>query len=114
MNFSADAFRLYLFSHHYRTAWEYIDAEIEEWEDVARELQEAAETLSAQYGEQLDTSVFEDTFFGALDNDLDTPAAIAELRRLSGEILASEDIDFTRAQRLLIRCSAILGLTLSN
>ena len=113
-NFSADAFRLYLFSHHYRTAWEYIDAEIEEWEDVARELQEAAETLSAQYGEQLDTSVFEDTFFAALDNDLDTPAAIAELRRLSGEILASEDIDFTRAQRLLIRCSAILGLTLSN
>ena len=28
---SADAFRLYLFSHHYRTAWEYVDYEIEEW-----------------------------------------------------------------------------------
>ena len=41
--YSADALRLYLFSHHYRSEWEYIDDELDEWSRVAADLREAAE-----------------------------------------------------------------------
>jgi L-cysteine:1D-myo-inositol 2-amino-2-deoxy-alpha-D-glucopyranoside ligase len=111
---TADAFRLYLFAHHYRSEWEFLDSELELWEDVARELQEAIETDSGGYGEQLETKPIEEAFFAALDNDLDTAGAIEQLRALSAEILRTDDIDTSDAQKLLIELSGILGLTLSN
>jgi L-cysteine:1D-myo-inositol 2-amino-2-deoxy-alpha-D-glucopyranoside ligase len=38
---SSDAFRLYLFSHHYRTVWEFYDDELTAFGDIANDLQEA-------------------------------------------------------------------------
>ena len=111
---SADSFRLYLFSHHYRTPWEYFDGEIEEWEDVARLLQEAAETMPSQYGESLEVGHLRDAFFNALENDLDTPGAISVMRALADDILSTDDIDTTQAQELLSDMASIIGLTLSN
>jgi L-cysteine:1D-myo-inositol 2-amino-2-deoxy-alpha-D-glucopyranoside ligase len=113
-DFTADAFRLYLFSHHYRDAWEYVDAEIEAWADLARDMCEAVETPSYAIGEMLDASVFRTRFTAAMDNDLDTPAAIEQLRGLTSEILAAEDTDISRAQRDLRELANILGLPLSD
>ncbi|MDP9473525.1 MAG: cysteine--tRNA ligase, partial [Chloroflexota bacterium] len=39
--YSADALRLYLFSNHYRSAWEYQDEVVDEWARLAADLQEA-------------------------------------------------------------------------
>jgi cysteinyl-tRNA synthetase len=113
-HYPADAFRLYLFSHHYRQAWEYVDNEIEEWADLARDMREAVETPSYSVGEMLDSSGYRKRFIAAMEDDLDTPAAIAQLRDLTSEILAADDTDTSQAQRDLISLAGILGLTLSD
>jgi L-cysteine:1D-myo-inositol 2-amino-2-deoxy-alpha-D-glucopyranoside ligase len=112
--FPADAFRLYLFSHHYRTPWEYVDEEIEEWADLARDMREAIESPSLAIGEILDSSIYRTRFETAMENDLDTPAAISQLRALTDELLAADDLDTTQAQDDLIALADILGLTLKD
>ena len=112
--FPADAFRLYLFSHHYRTPWEYVDGEIEEWADLARDMREAIESPSLAIGEILDPSTYRTRFETAMENDLDTPAAISQLRALTDELLAADDLDTTQAQDDLIALADILGLTLKD
>ncbi|MDQ2681991.1 MAG: cysteine--tRNA ligase [Chloroflexota bacterium] len=112
--YPADAFRLYLFSHHYRSAWEYIDYEIEEWVDVIHDMREALETPSYAIGEMLDVRLQQDAFLEAMDDDLDTPAAIAALRTMTDEILAADDMDVSEAQRTMRQLAGILGLTLAD
>jgi L-cysteine:1D-myo-inositol 2-amino-2-deoxy-alpha-D-glucopyranoside ligase len=113
-DFTADAFRLYLFSHHYRKPWEYVDEEIEACADLARDMCEAVDTPSYSIGEMLDSSLYRTRFTAAMENDLDTPAAIEQLRGLTNEILAAEDTDISRAKRDLRELAGILGLTLSE
>jgi len=113
-DYPADAFRLYLFSHHYRSPWEYVDEEIEEFADLARDMCEAIDTPSYSIGEMLDSSMYRKRFVAAMEDDLDTPRAIGELRALTGEILAAEDTDISQAKRDLRELSGILGLTLSD
>lgn len=111
-DFPADAFRLYLFSHHYRSAWEYVDYEIEEWADVVNDMREALETPSYAIGEMLDFSVHLDNFKAAMDDDLDTPRAIEVLRELTNEILAADETDTSDAQHGLRELAGVLGLSL--
>lgn len=113
-SYPADAFRLYLFSHHYRETWEYIDEEIEEWSNLARDMRESIETQSYGVGEALDPTPYRMRFLAALEDDLDTPAAIAQLRELTDEILAADETDTTPAQRELATLADILGLTLTD
>jgi L-cysteine:1D-myo-inositol 2-amino-2-deoxy-alpha-D-glucopyranoside ligase len=112
---SSDAFRLYLFSHHYRSEWEYMDDEIDEWETLARDMYEAVESPSyAVGGESLNVDRHVDHFMIAMDEDLDTPAAIGHLRAITGEILSADDTDTSGAQRDLQTLAGILGLTLER
>lgn len=114
-SWSPDALRLYLFSHHYRSEWEYIDGEIEEWGRVADDLREAADFPAMGLDDPLDVSVMRDEFFDAMDNDLDTPEAIRALRDIAQQILeAPEDVDVREAQATLRQCASILGLTLDG
>ena len=113
-HYPADAFRLYLFSHHYRAPWEYVDEEIEEWADLARDMREAIETPSYAVGELLDSTGHRKRFMASMENDLDTPGAIAQLRDLTAEILAADDTDTSQAQRDLKTLGGLLGLTLSD
>lgn len=113
--YTPDALRLYLFSHHYRSEWEYLDAEMDEWGRIADELREAAEFPSSGPDETLDIGWLREEFIAALDNDLDTPEAIRALRDMSQEILqAPEDVDVSDAQDILRQCGDILGLTLAG
>jgi L-cysteine:1D-myo-inositol 2-amino-2-deoxy-alpha-D-glucopyranoside ligase len=113
-DYPADAFRLYLFSHHYRTPWEYIDEEIDGFAELARDMCEAIDTPSYSIGEMLDSSRYRKRFIAAMENDLDTPAAIEQLRLLTSEILSAEDTDISQAKRDLRELAGILGLTLSD
>lgn len=111
--YSADAFRLYLHSNHYRTPWEYDDDRIDEWAGVAADLAETAAFPAFGLNEVLDVRVQQERFIDALDNDLDTPAAIEALRQIGQAILeAPEDDDIRNAQATLKRLASILGLTL--
>lgn len=114
-DYSADALRLYLFSHHYRDAWEYRDEELDEWARLAEDLNEAAAFPSFGIEEVLDVSALRERFLNAMDDDLDTPAAIGALREIGQAILeAPEDDDVTEAQDTLRELGSILGLTLAD
>jgi L-cysteine:1D-myo-inositol 2-amino-2-deoxy-alpha-D-glucopyranoside ligase len=79
--YSPNAIRLYLLTHHYRQVWEWSAAEMREAASLAAALQAAAR--------QPDTSARDvrDAFSGALAADLKTPAALDALRTASGATL---------------------------
>lgn len=114
-SYSADAARLYLFSHHYRESWEYVDEEVEEWARLAEDLREAVDFPAFGVEEEVEVSVFRERFMNAMNDDLDTPSAIEALREISQAILeAPEDDDVREAQETLRELSAILGLKLTD
>jgi L-cysteine:1D-myo-inositol 2-amino-2-deoxy-alpha-D-glucopyranoside ligase len=114
-NYSSDALRLYLFSHHYRGSWEYRDDELDEWARLAADLQEAVAFPAYGIEEEVDVSVFRERFLNALDDDLDTPSAIDALREIGRSVLeAPEEDDVREAQRTLRELAGLLGLTLSD
>jgi L-cysteine:1D-myo-inositol 2-amino-2-deoxy-alpha-D-glucopyranoside ligase len=114
-SYSADAVRLYLFSHHYRASWVYDDIEVDHWARVADDLIEAVELDAYGIENELDVSLLRDRFLTAMDDDLNTPAAIEALQEIALAILESPEDDDTRiAQRTLRELSEILGLTLSE
>ena len=114
-DYSADAIRLHLLSHHYRSPWEFVDDELEEWAAVAGDLAEAAAFPAFGIDEILDVSVQRERFMDALQDDLDTPAAIDQLREIARLILeAPEEDDIREAQATLRRLGSILGLTLNH
>ena len=113
--YSPDVLRLYLFSHHYRADWDFIDDELEEWSRVAADLQEAADFPPEGPDEPLDISALREQFYNAMDDDLNTPEAIEALREMALSILeAPEEDDVRSAQATLRRAASILGLSLAG
>ena len=111
--YSSDAIRLYLFSHHYRAPWEFIDDDMPEYEALANDLREAVEFPAYGIEDEVDVSALRERFFNALDEDLDTPDAVEALAEMGKAILeAPEDEDVRRAQRALRECAEVFGLTL--
>jgi len=114
-SYSANTFRLYSFSHHYREPWEYIDADIDDWVAVAEDVASAAGLPGNGFGSYLDSAPSRERFVNALDNDLDTPEAIRALRELASDILsASDDEDIAEAQSTLTSLGEVLGLTFQS
>lgn len=113
--FSPDAFRLYLFSHHYRHPWEYRDGEIDEWQRIADDLAFASSLPSAVGGESIDVSSHREKFLAAMEDDMDTPGAIDALLALNDQIRqAGNSRDLTAGQDLLRELGGILGLSLQT
>jgi L-cysteine:1D-myo-inositol 2-amino-2-deoxy-alpha-D-glucopyranoside ligase len=113
-SYSPDAVRLYLFSHHYREPWVYEDIEVDQWARVAADLIEAIDLPAYGIEEELDITLERERFFQAMDDDLNTPAAIRALQDIATAILQSPEDDDTRdAQRSLRELGGILGLTLT-
>jgi cysteinyl-tRNA synthetase len=81
---SGDAIRHYLISHHYRTEVHY-DADGLERSSRCAALLRAASALAGEPGGDLDQAVVESRarFLACLDEDLDTPSAMAELESLA-------------------------------
>src|SRR5262249_53613169 len=114
-DYSADALRLYLFSHHYRAGWEYHEDEVDEWATLAADLREAIDIPSYGIEQEIDVSAYRERFLNALDDDLDTPTAIEALREIAQSILeAPEEDDARDAQATLKEFAGLLGLTLSD
>ncbi len=113
-NYSADAVRLYLFSNHYRSSWVFEEVDLDSWARVAEDLIEAVEFPAYGIEDELDVSTLRVRFFNALDDDLNTPIAIAALQEIATAILESpEEDDIRDAQRTLRELSDVLGLALA-
>jgi L-cysteine:1D-myo-inositol 2-amino-2-deoxy-alpha-D-glucopyranoside ligase len=106
---SPDAVRLYLGRHHYRQAWAHDAGELASAERLAQKLRAAA--TAGGGGPEIDAVNFQRRQAAALDDDLNTPAALVILEQLADAILAggrAED-----APDALRRMSTVFGLRLA-
>ena len=110
------ALRLYLLSSHYRSSLSYSSEGLAAQARALGRLREAAAQSQAGKagGAKLDAAPFRERFLGAMDDDLNTPQAIAALFDLAREInrLAPEDGDVAKAQDTLRELAGVLGLSL--
>ncbi len=116
--YSADAVRVMLLSHHYHKPWEYTEDDMNRCAELAGSFSAAASLLSGANNLQASAVVDDEgankarqRFFAALENDLDTPAALDVLADLART--ASSEDDLTHASTL-IELAAVLGLRLTE
>jgi len=113
--YPADAIRLYMSSHHYRDPWSYELNDLQRAIDLAAKFAEAV-TIAGGSGEALDSRSAEHAFTTAMDEDLNTPAALDVLEGLADDIItgARDDKKVAGAQEALrVRCT-IFGLRLDR
>ena len=115
--YSPDALRLFFLSSHYRSPLMYSDEGVEAQERAAERLRNAAEPAEDDPGSpSLDPSPFVERFTGSMDDDMNTPRAMAALFDLVREInRAGEDGTGTaKARESLRELAGVLGLTLER
>ena len=113
--FSSDALRLFFLSSHYRSPLTYSDEGVAGQERAAERLRNAV-TLPgpSEPGEVLDAGPFRERFVEAMDDDLNTPRALAVLFDLARDINRGrkERRNVAPAQVVLKELAGLLGLTL--
>ena len=111
--FSPDAIRLYFLSSHYRSPLSYTDEGCAGMERSLERLRHALERNGGSNGEPLDAESYRRQFFDAMDDDLNTPRALAALFDLAREINRISDAgrQVSDAQDSLRHLGSILGLT---
>lgn len=114
-SWSPDAIRLYLAQHHYREVWSHNLEELERAEGLARKLRQAV-TIGNGTGVPLDPSWLQTAFTQAMEDDLDTPAALRALERAAEEIVAASRAgrEVQAGQEVLRRAAQVIGLVLDT
>lgn len=113
--YSPDAVRAYLLGNHYRTAWEYDEAGLRQALARVERYIAASRADAVAGGNPLDAMPYRDRFVAAMDDDLDTPAALSTLDDLAGAILvATGDQDLVAAQGTLRQLAGVMGLQLQR
>ena len=113
-----DALRLYLLSSHYRSSLSYSEEGLAAQARSLGRLREAVAVPppAKPSGTTLDSGPFRERFMGAMDDDLNTPQALAALFDLAREInrLGPEGGDVAEAQATLRELAGVLGLSLEQ
>ncbi len=115
--FSADALRLFILSSHYRSHLVYNDHTLEAQERGLDRLRNALNVdVDAAQGGALDPLPYRERFIDAMDDDLNTPRAMAALFDLARDINrgSEEGRPTSDAQGALSELAAVLGLTLEE
>jgi len=110
-DWSSDALRLYMARHHYRDPWSHSVQELQEADKLAQKLKDAL-AVRGDNRDPLDGQRELHDFVRAMENDLDTPTAIAHLEKLADAILsaANHGRNLESAQATLRSMSGVLGL----
>ena len=116
LRFSPDAIRMYFLSSHYRSPLSYTDEGCSSMERSLDRLRHALDRDGAGTGEALDAEPYKRQFFEAMDDDLNTPRAMAALFDLAREINRTGDAGqpVSDAQDNLRHLGGILGLTFAE
>ncbi|HXF63162.1 MAG TPA: cysteine--tRNA ligase [Caldilineaceae bacterium] len=109
---SADALRLYLAGHHYRREWSFEEAELDPAARLAQQLAAAASLPSDENSPPLETAHFRERFRQAMDDDLNTPAALDVLVDLATTIQTAAGCNVAPAQAELAGLAGVFGLRL--
>lgn len=115
--FSPDAVRLFMLGSHYRSPLVYSEEALAAAERAAERLRIALHERSPSLsGTLVDPTPFEQRFTSVMDDDFNTPQALAVLFDLARCINrgASEGANVTTAQRTLQRLAEVLGLKLEE
>jgi cysteinyl-tRNA synthetase len=112
--YSADALRIFILSSYYRTPLTYTEEAIEAAQGGAERLLRAVtkETAGGK-GKALDAGPYRQRFIEAMDDDFNTPQAIAALFDLARDINRAEEtgMDAAKARETLKELGGVLGLT---
>ena len=114
---SADAIRMYILTSHYRSPLLYDEDNIHTQERAARRLRQAATAESERSsGESVDATPFRERYIEAMEDDLNTPQALAAIFDLAHEINRGRDAghDLSAAQAEMRALTSVLGLTLAE
>jgi len=112
--FSSDAIRLWILQSHYRSN-PLLDKDlIASAERSMRRIRQAVEIESTDSDDSVDFRPFEKRFVEAMDDDLNTPQAIAAIFDLCREVFRGRDagIDVSGAAEAIRDLTGVLGLTL--
>ena len=115
--YSVDAIRIFILGSHYRSPLTYSPEALEAAEKGAARLRQALESsTSGGKSISLDTAGVRKRFMESMDDDFNTPQALAVLFDLTRELnrLRDEGEDISQAQNLLKELSEVLGLTLKG
>ena len=117
--FSSDAIRLWILQSHYRTNPLLESELIAAAERSMRRIRMVAEIesdTSDGAGEPVEFREFEERFTAAMDDDLNTPQAIATIFDLVREIFKGRDagLDVSGAVESIRELTGVLGFTLQN
>jgi cysteinyl-tRNA synthetase len=115
--FSPDAVRLFMLGSHYRSPLVYSEEALAAAERADERLRIALHERSPSLsGTLVDPTPFEQRFTSVMDDDFNTPQALAVLFDLARCINrgASEGANMTTAQRTLQRLAEVLGLKLEE
>ena len=114
--FSPDALRLFFLSSHYRSPLVYSHQNVAAQERAAERLRNGLRPGAESGAETLDPKPYHDRFVGAMDDDLNTPRALAALFDLARDINRGreEGKNLRPVQKALTDLSGVLGLTLEQ
>ena len=116
-NHSSDAFRLWIYSSHYRSPLLFDEEGLDAAERAARRLRNALSAPADPSAEKpLDPARYKERFIEAMEDDLNLPQASAALFDLVRDINRSRDtgMEVSAARDTLRELSAVLGLTLED
>lgn len=110
--YRANAVRILLLSHHYRSSFEYREPDMKRAAETDRLFGRVWRQQSGP-GAGLPIAKYKRIFYHALLNDLDTPAALAVMERLARDVLAHPKKNITDAKAFFAETYSLFGLTLS-
>ena len=116
-SFSPDALRLFFLSSHYRSPLVYSEHNVEAQERASERLKAALRLSTTTSGDQrLEAERFRERFVEAMDDDLNTPRALAAIFDLAREINRGreERSDVSDAQAVLRELADVVGLRLAG
>ncbi len=111
--YSPDGLRLYFLSSHYRSPFQFSDEGCAAMERSVQRLEQALGRDGSGAGNDLDPEPHQQRFLEAMDDDLNTPRALAALFDLAREINRAGDDgrNICQAQDCLRRLGEVLGIT---
>jgi cysteinyl-tRNA synthetase len=114
--FDADTIRLFVLSSHYRSPITYTEEILQSCRRGAERLREATRAVEGGGGDKVGSEIYRQRFMKAMDDDLNTPQALASLFDLAHEINrgASLGSDVVPAQNCLKDLCHLLGLQLTE
>ncbi len=104
-DYTADAIRIVLLSHHYRYPWECFPEDLH----IAAEQADVLQQLRNQIGDELhgEHTMLRNRFVAAMDADLNTPEAVLLLRHAAKDALKNQDSNLGSE---VLRLTQVLGL----